>query len=302
MSSLVQNILMIIKITMIVVLIFALFFPDKYAHETAVQITNSSTTATDWIKSLGISLIAVSFTYGGYQQTINFGNEVKNPAKNIPKGIFFGIATIIVLYLLVNLSYYNVVGFNQMKNEKEIAYVVVDKMFGQTGATIFSAFLFFGVLAYVNGLLMSNPRVMFAMGEDGSLPKLFANQHKKTGVLSFSLTVFTIMCMIILFFSQQFERILTFSIFLDCFGMILSGATIFWFRKKTKHLDNTGIYKMKLFPLAPIIFIASYVFVGGSIIVNYKQNNYAAAIGVSVLALFIVIYFLLHKKNKNHVE
>ena len=132
--------------------------------------------------------------------------------------------------------------------------------------------------------------------------KLFANQHKKTGVLSFSLTVFTIMCMIILFFSQQFERILTFSIFLDCFGMILSGATIFWFRKKTKHLDNTGIYKMKLFPLAPIIFIASYVFVGGSIIVNYKQNNYAAAIGVSVLALFIVIYFLLHKKNKNHVE
>ena len=101
---------------------------------------------------------------------------------------------------------------------------------------------------------------------------------------------------------QQFERILTFSIFLDCFGMILSGATIFWFRKKTKHLDNTGIYKMKLFPLAPIIFIASYVFVGGSIIVNYKQNNYAAAIGVSVLALFIVIYFLLHKKNKNHVE
>lgn len=302
MSSLVQNILMVIKITMIVVLIFALFFPDKYAHETAVQITNSSTTATDWIKSLGISLIAVSFTYGGYQQTINFGNEVKNPAKNIPKGIFFGIATIIVLYLLVNLSYYNVVGFNQMKNEKEIAYVVVDKMFGQTGATIFSAFLFFGVLAYVNGLLMSNPRVMFAMGEDGSLPKLFANQHKKTGVLSFSLTVFTIMCMIILFFSQQFERILTFSIFLDCFGMILSGATIFWFRKKTKHLDNTGIYKMKLFPLAPIIFIASYVFVGGSIIVNYKQNNYAAAIGVSVLALFIVIYFLLHKKNKNHVE
>ena len=245
-SSLAQNILMLIKITMILVLIAALFFPQHYAHNDTQQITSASTSAFDWIKSLGISLVAVSFTYGGYQQTINFGNEVHQPAKNIPRGIFFGITIIIVLYLLVNLSYYNLVGFNQMKNEREIAYVVMDKIFGQTGATIFSAFLFLGVLAYVNGLLMSNPRVMFAMGEDGSLPKIFSRQNNKTGVLTFSLTVFAIVCIIILFFSQQFERILTFSIFLDCFGMILSSATIFWFRKKTKHLEDKEIFKMKL--------------------------------------------------------
>jgi APA family basic amino acid/polyamine antiporter len=301
MSSLAQNILMIIKITMIIVLIAALFFPDKYVHNTAVQLSNQSISAINWIKSLGISLVAVSFTYGGYQQTINFGNEIKTPSKTIPRGIFMGIAIIIGLYLLVNLSYYKLVGFNPMKNEREIAYVVIDKIFGNTGATIFSAFLFLGVLAYVNGLLMSNPRVMFAMGEDGSLPKIFANQNKKTGVLTLSLTVFAIVCIIILFFSQQFERILTFSIFLDCFGMILSSATIFWFRKKTKYLDDTGIYKVKLFPLAPLVFIAAYVLVGISITMNYKQNNYAAAIGVAVLALFMVIYFLLHRKTKPNV-
>ncbi|MFX6834669.1 amino acid permease, partial [Acinetobacter baumannii] len=90
--------------------------------------------------------IAVSFTYGGYQQTINFGNEVKNPAKNIPRGIFFGIGIIITLYLLVNFSYYAIIGFDQMKGEREIAYVVIDKVFGSQGAAIFSFFLFFGVL------------------------------------------------------------------------------------------------------------------------------------------------------------
>ena len=301
-SSLAQNILMLIKITMILVLIAALFFPQHYAHNDTQQITSASTSAFDWIKSLGISLVAVSFTYGGYQQTINFGNEVHQPAKNIPRGIFFGITIIIVLYLLVNLSYYNLVGFNQMKNEREIAYVVMDKIFGQTGATIFSAFLFLGVLAYVNGLLMSNPRVMFAMGEDGSLPKIFSRQNNKTGVLTFSLTVFAIVCIIILFFSLQFERILTFSIFLDCFGMILSSATIFWFRKKTKHLEDKEIFKMKLFPLAPLIFITAYVFVGISIALDYDKNNYAALIGLSVLSVFIVIYFLLHQKNKIHVQ
>jgi len=281
---------------MIIVLIAALFFPDKYAtvipETTTVQHTASG--YFDWVKSLGVSLIAVSFTYGGYQQTINFGNEVQNPTKNIPRGIFMGIAIIIGLYLLVNMSYYNLVGFNQMKGEKEIAYVVIDKIFGKTGATVFSAFLFLGVLAYVNGLLMSNPRVMYAMGDDGSLPKLFAKQNEKNNVLTFSLTIFAAMCLVILFFSQQFEKILTFTIFLDCFGMVLSSATIFWFRKKTKHLDETGIYKMKLFPLMPLIFMAAYLFVGVSIAV---ADPAAALTGLGVLAVFVLIYFLSHKKK-----
>ncbi len=303
MSSRAQNILMLIKITMILVLIAALFFPQEYATQLTSQPPDSfrdsqSTSTMDWIKSLGISLVAVSFTYGGYQQTINFGNEVEKPAKNIPRGIFIGIAIIIFLYLLTNLSYYNLVGFERMKGEREIAYVVIDKIFGKNGATIFSAFLFLGVLAYVNGLLMSNPRVMYAMGDDGSLPKAFAKKNDKTEVLTFSLSVFTAMCIIILFFSQQFEKILAFSIFLDCFGMVLSSATIFWFRKKTKHLDDTGIYKMKLFPILPIIFIAAYTFVGISIALDYKNNNYAALTGTIVLIAFILIYFLFkHKRN-----
>jgi basic amino acid/polyamine antiporter, APA family len=289
MSSIAQNILMLIKIAMILVLIAALFFPQHYATQEAV--TNTSFSTTDWIKSLGISLIAVSFTYGGYQQTINFGSEVENPAKNIPKGIFIGIIVIIVLYLLANLSYYNLVGFEKMKNEREVAYVVMDKVFGPQGATVFSAFLFLGVLAYVNGLLMSNPRVMYAMGEDGSLPGVFASKNKKNDVLVFSLTVFAAMCIVILFFSQQFEKILSFTIFLDSFGMVLSSATIFWFRKKTKHLDNTGIYKMKLYPLLPLIFMAAYVFVATSIAISDPR---AALIGLGVVAAFVAIYFVFN--------
>ncbi|HMK18313.1 MAG TPA: APC family permease, partial [Chitinophagaceae bacterium] len=297
-SSLTQNILMLIKIAMILVLIVALFFPQHYVDNTAAhQIVSSD--KMNWIRSFGISLVAVSFTYGGYQQTINFGSEVDKPAKNIPRGIFIGIAIIIVLYLLVNLSYYNIVGFDRMKGEREIAYVLMDKVFGQQGAFIFSGFLFLGVLAYVNGLLMSNPRVMYAMGEDRSLPTVFAKRNEKTGVLTFSLTVFAAVCIIILFFMQQFEKILAFTIFLDCFGMILSSATIFWFRKKTKHLDDTGIYKMKLFPLFPLIFIATYTFVGISIAMDYKNNDYAALTGLAVLAVFTVLYFLFNKKQTN---
>lgn len=301
MSSKAQNILMLIKIAMVLVLIAALFFPEHYAGNSVASSNfhpdsyrGQSSNWPDWVKSLGASLIAVSFTYGGYQQTINFGNEVEKPSKNIPKGIFIGIGIVIVLYLLVNLSYYKLIGFEQMKGEREIAYVVIDKISGPTGAAVFSAFLFLGVLAYVNGLLMSNPRVMYAMGDDGSLPKIFAQQNKKSNVLTFSLTVFAITCIIILYFSQQFERILTFSIFLDCFGMVLSSGTIFWFRKKTKEPGNTGIYKMKLFPLMPLIFMAAYLFVGASITIADPQ---AALTGAVLLVLFTFIYFFFHNNR-----
>ena len=179
-SSIAQNVLMLVKIAMILVLIGCLFSTSNYAtqtHHISNQLTSQSTPKLSWIQSLGISLIAVSFTYGGYQQTINFGNEVKHPTKNIPCGIFIGIAIIIALYLLVSLSYYLLIGFDNIKTEKEIAYVVMNKVFGQVGANVFSFFLFIGVLAYVTALLMSTPRVMFALAVEGSLPKIFPIYH-----------------------------------------------------------------------------------------------------------------------------
>jgi APA family basic amino acid/polyamine antiporter len=290
MSSKAQNILMMIKITMIVVLISALFFPHD--APAAVAAVSSPIPQMGWLQSLGVSLIAVSFTYGGYQQTINFGNEVDQPSKNIPRGIFWGIGIIIALYLLANLSYYTIVGFEQMKGEKEIAYVLVQKVFGNRGADVFSFFLFFGVLAYVNALMMSNPRVMYAMSDEGSLPKIFSKQSSKNDVLVISLSVFAALCIIILFFAQTFEKILNFTIFLDCFGMVASSATLFILRKRTKHLDGTGIYKMKLYPLLPLIFIANYLFVGVSIAI---QTPDTALVGVLVLGAFVMIYFLMAK-------
>jgi basic amino acid/polyamine antiporter, APA family len=294
MSSKAQNILMVAKIGMILVLILALFFPHASPAETVT--TTVATPSMGWLQSLGVSLIAVSFTYGGYQQTINFGNEVDQPAKNIPKGIFLGIGIIISLYLLVNFSYYAIIGFDQMKGEREIAYVVIDKVFGTQGATVFSFFLFFGVLAYVNALLMSNPRVMYAMSDEGTLPKIFGKQNEQNGVLTVSLTVFAALCIVILFFAQTFEKILNFTIFLDCFGMVASSATIFILRKRTRDLDDQGIYKMKLYPLFPVLFILTYLFVGVSIAI---QTPDTALTGILVLAAFMGLYFVTNRPKKS---
>jgi basic amino acid/polyamine antiporter, APA family len=296
MSATAQNILMIIKIGMLVLLISSIFFiPSTNQQVAEVAITEFS--SMDYVRSFGVALIAVSFTYGGYQQTINFGEEVNEPKKTIPKGIFIGIIIIISLYLAVSYAYYNAIGFEQLKSSRGIASIVVEKMFGPAGKTVASILLFIAVLAYVNVLLLSNPRVMYAMSRDRILPAAFEKRNEKRDVLTVSLTVFAAMGIIVLFFANEFNRILSFTIFLDSIGMATSAATIFILRKRTKHLDGTGIYKMKLYPLLPLIFISAYIFVGTSIAFDTPD---LALIGTGVFAAFLIIYFLVTRFKANN--
>jgi basic amino acid/polyamine antiporter, APA family len=292
MSSKTQNFLMLVKISMLVILIAAIFFPAIY-NTVPQEVVNLKTVSFGTILlSFGIALKATSFTYGGYQQTINFGDEIKNPQRNIPRGIFIGIGVIILLYLAVSYAYFKVIGFDQLKETSGIASIIAEKMFGPTGKYVSSILLFVAVLAYVNVLLLSNPRVMFAMSEDGILPAAFKKKDDKKDVLTISLTVFTAICVIVLFFAKKFNEILSFTIFLDSIGMATSAATIFILRKRTKHLDGTGIYSMKWYPLLPVIFIITYLFVGTVIAI---EDYHYAIIGISVFMAFLLIYFLTQK-------
>lgn len=291
-SSRAQNILMLVKIAMLMVLIASVFFPSLYntAPQAVVDMETQRFGAV--LLSFGVALKATSFTFGGYQQTINFGEEVENPRRNIPRGIFIGILLIISLYMLVSYSYYKVIGFNELKETNGIAAIIAEKMFGPTGKYVSSILLFIAVLAYVNVLLLSNPRVMYAMSEDGILPSAFRKKDEKRGVLTVSLTVFAAICIIVLFFADKFNEILSFTIFLDSIGMATSAATIFILRKRTKHLDGTGIYSMKAYPILPVIFILAYLFVGTVIAITDPRF---ALIGTGVFLAFLALYFIAQK-------
>jgi basic amino acid/polyamine antiporter, APA family len=300
MSARTQNVLTIVKITMILLLVTPLFFATVSTPHTMVVIEHSILFK-EYLRAFGIGLVAVSFTYGGYQQTINFGAEVNQPKKNIPRGIFMGIFIIIALYLIINYAYVKVIGFDELKNSKNIAAIMAGKIFGINAERILSIFLFLSVLAYVNVLLMSNPRVMAAMSEDKILPPAFRKRNTRTAVLTTSLSVFAALCALIVFWAKEFDTILSFVIFIDSFGMVLSAGSIFIIRKKTAHLDNSGIYIMKLYPLLPIIFIAAYSFVAISLLITETKLS---LIGLGVLVGFIGIYFAVYyfqnQKNKSH--
>ncbi len=296
MSARTQNILTIIKISMILLLILPLFFSGSH-NSVSGDTTPDDGAGIPWfqyIKAFGIGLVAVSFTYGGYQQTINFGGEVKEPGKTIPRGIFTGLFIIILLYLTINYAYYKVIGFENLQTSTGIAAIMASHVFGPEAGNILSILLFLSVLAYVNVLLMSNPRVMYAMSEDGVLPKIFMYKGLTTQVLLVSLSAFAAICVAIIFYAKEFDEILSFTIFLDCIGMATSAATIFILRRKKVFPAGKSIYTMRLYPLLPLIFIVAYVFVALSI---FWDKPLTALTGIGALALFIVIYFITQMRK-----
>ena len=299
-SAKTQNVLTMIKILMVITLITAIFFSDQTTSITPIfkSLTGDTPSWSDYGKALGLCLIAVSFTFGGYQQTINFGGEVKDAKKVTPRAIMIGLAVIITLYMAINYAYVKVIGFEQLKTAESIAAILAGKIFGPIGFSVLSVLIFLSVLGYVNVNLLSNPRAMYAMGEEGALPSIFTKKTKKNDVMIVSLTVFTLIAILTLFYAQTFDKILNYTILLDSVGMAFSAAAIFYLRKTTAHLDKSTIYVMKFYPIMPIIFISAYLFVAFSI---YTDDPIAARNGLGIFIGFVVIYFITNYFRKKKI-
>jgi APA family basic amino acid/polyamine antiporter len=292
-SSRTQNVLMVVKISLILLLITSLFkgvsvAPHGY-NDGKVYVYDG----TNGMLLLLVSLVSVFFTYGGYQQTINFGAEVSS-AKTMQRGIVIGILLVLFLYLAINYTYVKVIGFDQIKNANAIGSLLFEAWFGKLGAKVFDFAMVLSVLAYVNVILMSNPRVMYAMSEDKVLPAVFQKKHATTDALVPGLTVFAITTILITFFGKGVDDVLSFSIFLDCLGMSTSAATLLILRRK-KQGDAAVTGGLKRWtPIFCVLFVISYAFVALAVVID---KPYAALTAVILVVIVLILYRLFYYKK-----
>jgi APA family basic amino acid/polyamine antiporter len=291
MSARMQNLLTIFKVGMIIVLCMAIFKSDA-----STVVTKATIPTGNPIASFGLSLVAVFFTYTGYQQTINFGGDVIDAKRNIPKGILMGILIVIAVYMAVNFAYYHVLGMGGLQQNTGLAAKMAAVVFGNIGSKITSVLMFVSVLAYVNVNIMSVPRVYYAMAEDGMLPKIFSRVNPRTQAQEFGMSFFVATILAILFFVNSFGEVLNYAMFFECIGLSTAAIAIFILRKRTRHLDGTGIYTIKWFPLVPLIFIAVYWFVTISI---FMANPKATLVCMSAFVVGLGIYYATKWKKKS---
>lgn len=272
-----QNVLIGIKLVLLLGIIIAPFLitaPAVAAAQGAVRAPADALTA------FGTALIAVAFTYGGYQSTINFGGDASSDGRQVFRSIVIGVTFITALYLAATWAYVQVLGFETLGNSSAVASMVMERVTGPIGTSLVSAALVISVFGYMNVAMLTNPRVITAMAEDGVLPKRLATSASlDRGVNAITLTLFTVLSIICVVFGESFEQILNYTIFLDCIGMATAAGALFLLRD-AEPLSVTS-------RVLAIVFIASYVFIAGSI---FRDDPTAGLYGLGLLALMILAY------------
>lgn len=300
-SSRLLNVLILLKLSLLVILISAQFFVDPAVASSAPAPSNIQ--PVEWWKAFLMCFVPVFFTYGGYQQTMNFGSDVKNPHRTMPRSITIGIFIVLFMYLSVNYSYFKVLGFEGLKNSTTLAADITGLMFGNIAYKLVSVMMFLSVMAFVNVSLISNPRVYFAMAEDQVMPKIFQKVNEKTQVQEWGVTLFCVFILITLFFLSSFQRILEYVMFFDSISIITAAAAIFILRKKSIGLSGSkDVYTMKGYPYVPIFFILVYSAVNISVLVaNPNASLYGMLLFASGYPLFYLIKKSLNKPSAiNH--
>lgn len=287
-SSFVQNILTVIKVALILILITSIFGDNSvqpHGYEPGDILTFNGSNG---LYLLWLSLIPVCFTYGGYQQTINFGGEL-NDLSNLSTGIFRGILIVLFLYLSLNFAYIQVIGFENMKNASAIGALLFEAIFGKMGAKIFDLAMFLSVLAYVNVSLLMNPRIMVAMSKDHVLPAFIQKIHPKTGSYFIALSIFAILTMIIIFIGKGVDNILGFTMFLDSLGMCTAAFTLFILRKRGIGNEFMKGNSNRYVPILASFFVTLYALVA---IAVFFKSLFSALTGLILLTIFLTIYFV----------
>jgi basic amino acid/polyamine antiporter, APA family len=131
----------------------------------------------------GVGLIAawllamqgVIFAFDSYYVPIFFGDELKDPGREIPRAIFRGLAVVIPMYLLLNLAFLRVLPMDKMANNSFVGGAAAEVLFGAHGDQIIRIVVIVSVLGTINALVLTTARVLLAMARDG----LFAHQAAK---------------------------------------------------------------------------------------------------------------------------
>jgi basic amino acid/polyamine antiporter, APA family len=294
MSARVQNFLTLFKITMIVLLCTAVFKHDAPASVTTFKAHSGSN-----ISAFGLSLIPVFFTYTGYALTINLGADIANPQRNIPKSIFTGIGIVLALYMAINYAYVHVLGFGGLQQSGVLAARMAEVLLGPIGYKITSVLMFLSVLAYINVYILSNPRVYYAMAEDKVLPALFKKVNPRTQVQEFGMTMFVAAILVILFFVGSFSALLNYTMFFNTIGLILGANAIFILRRKNNENSDGAFYKIKWYPLVPLVFIAAYIYVTVCIFIDDPK---ACFVCLGAFALGLVLYLAATRITFNNIQ
>jgi len=282
-GSSVQNILMVTKILAILMLIgFGATLIRSIAPSDARAVSDEPTF--DTLTAFGAALVPVMFAFGGWQ-TANFvAGEIREPEKNLPKGLLIGVAGVITLYFAVNFICVHALGAEGLANTQTPASAVMRIAFGEQGAQLIAMGIAVSTLGFLSQSVLTAPRVYFAMAQDGLFFKPVAWLHPRTRVPVIAIVMQGILTSMIAL-SGRYEQILSYVVSNDFVFFGLTAGCLFVFRRRDDVLQR---FTMPGHPMTTALFIVVCVFIVVNAIYKYPLET---GIGLIITITGVPVYY-----------
>ena len=286
----IQNIFTVLKIGSILLFALAGLFISTGNHiDMSLNTTNMSIGSI--LTGMGIALVAVNWTVGGWEYITFAAGEIKNPKRNLPLALIIGTVTILTLYFLVNIAYLKVLPMDSLIGEIKVGEMTARSLYGPGIGGLFVLVIIVSMFGALNGNILVGSRVYYAMAKDHLFFSKAADVHPKfhtpgnaiiiQGFWAAALTL-----------TGTFEELITLVVFVNFMLWIASASTVFVLRKKQPDLDRP--YKVWGYPYVPAFFI---IFSSAIMVNTFFKSPEQSLIGLGLTLLGIPAFWYWKKKK-----
>ena len=291
-GSNVQSGLMVLKILAIgaLVLVGLLFAPLASARSPLESPGSGSGLA-----AIGAAMTPVMFSYGGWQTSSFVAGEMRDPTRDLARGLLFGVAGVVLLYTAVAFVCVHALGPTGLANSKTPATDVMRLAAGNKGAAFIAIGIAISTLGFLSQGMLTAPRVYFAMAEDGLFFRQVAKVSATTRVPVVAIVLQGLAASVIAL-SGTFGQILSYVVSVDFIFFGLTGAALFVFRHRNPKQDVP--YKVPLHPLTTGFFVLACWTVVVATVLNNPLNS---LIGYAILAAGVpaCVYWQRKRRGKS---
>jgi APA family basic amino acid/polyamine antiporter len=285
-GSNVQSILMLLKIGAIAALVGAglWFAPEVSGFRTAAPMATSA------LAALGAALTPVMFSYGGWQTSSFVAGEMRDPARDLARGLLLGVAGVVILYTAVAFVCLHALGAEGLAASKTPASDVMRIALGERGASFIALGIAVSALGFLSQSMLTAPRVYFAMAEDGLFFRSVATVSARTRVPVVAIILQGAAATAIAL-SGTFGQILSYVVSVDFIFFGLTGAALFVFRHRRE--PCTG-FTAPGHPVTTGLFVAACALV---VIATVWNNPVNSLIGYAILLAGVPAFLYWRRVN-----
>jgi APA family basic amino acid/polyamine antiporter len=292
-GSITQNIFMILKLVAIAALVIIGLMASPASKPTSGEMLNSTAGLLPTLIAFGAALIPTQFAYGGWQTACFVAGEVREPHKNLPRGLLLGVLGVIVVYLAVNFVCVTILGPDGLAQTKTPASAVMRLALGERGARFLAAGIAISTIGFLSQSMLTAPRVYFAMAEDRLFFPWLASLNRAQ-VPAFAIALQGGLAIVIALVASRYEQILNYVVSIDVVFFALTGLCVFVFRARRPANGDQKIFRIPGHPFTTGFFILACVIITASVIYQEPRNS---AISFGIMLLGVPAYFVWAKRG-----